>query len=204
MLAVYWNAELRFNPPRLHIMPMPVTLRRFTVDELDSFPDDGNRYELLDGVLFVTPAPLPAHEELVKRLTELLVNHLKPWREARVATRSEVVRPPGNKLEPDLQVYWAPSLPRRWSDIDERWLAIEVASHSTRMYDREYKRDGYLDLGVQEVWLVDRFDPLVRVATREPRTETTHESELIWTPARSLPELRIDLPELFSDLPHDW
>lgn len=31
---------------------MPVTLRRFTVGELNAFPDDGSRYELLDGVLF--------------------------------------------------------------------------------------------------------------------------------------------------------
>jgi hypothetical protein len=36
---------------------MPVSVPRYTVDDLDAFPDDGNRYELLDGVLLVTPAP---------------------------------------------------------------------------------------------------------------------------------------------------
>lgn len=34
-----------------------MSLRRFTTDEIDEFPADGNRYELLDGVVFVTPAP---------------------------------------------------------------------------------------------------------------------------------------------------
>ena len=33
-----------------------VSVPRYTVDDLDTFPEDGNRYELLDGVLLVTPA----------------------------------------------------------------------------------------------------------------------------------------------------
>jgi len=185
-------------------MAMPVTLRRFTVADLESFPDDGNRYELLDGVLFVTPAPLPAHEELIHRLLRLLVKHLEPWPEVRIATRSEVVLLPRNKLEPDLQIYRAASVPRRWSDVHERWLAVEVASESTRTYDREYKRDGYIDLGVQEVWLVDRFDKLVRVITRTARAEAVYRSELAWRPPPPVPELRIDLAELFRDLPEEW
>jgi Uma2 family endonuclease len=185
-------------------MAMPVTLRRFTVDELASFPDDGNRYELLDGVLFVTPAPQPAHEELVSRLWRLLTTHVQPWPEVRIAARSEVVLPPSNKLEPDLQVYRAASLPRRWSDVRDRWLAVEVASESTRTYDREYKRDGYIDLGVQEVWLVNRFEKLVRMTTRTMQAETEHRSELVWTPPPPVPQLRIELAELFLDLPDEW
>ena len=101
-------------------MAMPITLRRFTVDELDAFPDDGSRYELLDGVLFVTPAPLPAHEALIQRLSLLLGSHLEPWPELWLATRSEVVLPPDNKLEPDLQVYYAASLPRTWVEVEDR------------------------------------------------------------------------------------
>ena len=38
-------------------MAMAITVPHYTVDDLDDFPDDGNRYELLDGVLLVTPAP---------------------------------------------------------------------------------------------------------------------------------------------------
>jgi len=203
-MATPWeDAELLSPAPSPHIMAMPVTLRRFTIDELDAFPDDGNRYELLDGVLFVTPAPLPAHEALIQRLMLLLGNHLKPWPEVWIAPRSEVVLAPSNKLEPDLQVYRAASLPRTWSEVEERWLAIEVASRSTRLYDREYKRDNYLQLGLREVWLVDRFDRVIRVITRE-RAETTHETELSWVPPTPVPPLRVDVPDLFRDLPEDW
>ena len=49
---------------------MPAILPRYTVDDLDSFPDDGNRYELLDGRLLVTPAPMPPHEFVVLRIRE--------------------------------------------------------------------------------------------------------------------------------------
>src|SRR5215211_4641527 len=43
--------------------------RPFTVADLESTPDDGHRYELLDGALLVTPAPGWAHQEAVVELT---------------------------------------------------------------------------------------------------------------------------------------
>ena len=198
------DAELPRSERSPKIMAMPVSLRRFSLDELEALPDDGNRYELLDGVLFVTPAPLPAHEVLIQRLMLLLGNHLRSWPEIWIAPRSEVVLAPHNKLEPDLQIYRAASIPRAWNQVRERWLAVEVASHSTRVYDRQYKRDGYLQLGVQEVWLLDRFDRVVRVATRDDPEERTFEGEFLWTPPAPATPLRVDLVELFQDLPEDW
>ena len=49
-------------------MGMAISMPRFTIDDLDRFPDDGNRYELLDGVLIVTPAPNAAHQIIAGRL----------------------------------------------------------------------------------------------------------------------------------------
>ena len=49
-------------------MGMAIAIPRFTVDDLETFPDDGNRYELLDGVLLVTPAPGNAHQVVASRL----------------------------------------------------------------------------------------------------------------------------------------
>jgi len=182
-------------------MLMPVTLRRFTIDELDRFPDDGNRYELLDGVLFVTPAPLPPHEAILHRLILLLGNHLTPWSEIRMAVRSEVVLAPDNKLEPDIQIYRAGTIPQTWAKVSDRWLAVEVASRSTRAYDREYKRDAYLALGVREVWLVDPFDRVVRAVNSGEKAEKTLATELIWIPPAPATPLRIELAWLFQDLP---
>lgn len=42
-----------------------------------------------------------------------------------------------------------------WRSMRVWWLATEVFSASSRVYDREYKRDAYLSPGVDEVWLVD-------------------------------------------------
>jgi Uma2 family endonuclease len=53
-------------------MAMPSLVPKYTIDDLERFPDDGNRYELVDGFLFVTPAPLLPHELLCSSLaTEL-------------------------------------------------------------------------------------------------------------------------------------
>lgn len=190
--------------PSPHIMAMPVTLRRFRVEDLDRFPDDGNRYELVDGVLFVTPAPQPAHEELISRLMGILRDHLRAWPEVRLATRSEVVRLPDTRLEPDLQVYRAETLPASWADVRDRWLAVEVASRTTRMYDREYKRDAFLQMGVREVWLVDRFDREIRVGRGDGSSEVICRVELVWTPPTPIPPLRVEVPALFHGLPEDW
>jgi Uma2 family endonuclease len=57
----------------------------------------------------------------------------------------------------------SPSL--NWVDVTEHWLAVEVLSHSSRIYDREFKRDAYFALGVQQVWLVDVEDRSVEVWT---------------------------------------
>jgi Uma2 family endonuclease len=181
-------------------MVMAVSLRRFTVDELDAIPPDGNRYELLDGVLFVTPPPGPIHEEVVTRLITLTVPHLKPWPRVRVVPRSEVARLPDTRIEPDLLVYAADRLPQSWSLVSERWLAVEVASRSSRLYDRTYKLDGYLAMGVLEVWLVD---PRARTVTvgRPGGDVVVVRDEFIWAPPPPVAPCRVDLAELFRGLP---
>ena len=50
-------------------MAMGVTIPRYTVDDLEHFPHDGNRYELLDGVLLVTPGPGPMHQIIASHLS---------------------------------------------------------------------------------------------------------------------------------------
>ncbi|HXV86773.1 MAG TPA: Uma2 family endonuclease, partial [Gemmatimonadales bacterium] len=56
---------------------MPDTARRYTVDQVLAFPYDGNRYELVDGELLVTPAPLPRHQLVLAELFARLDPYLK-------------------------------------------------------------------------------------------------------------------------------
>ena len=54
-------------------MAMAATIPYYTVADLEHFPSDGNRYELLDGVLLVTPAPNAEHQLLAMRLGHILM-----------------------------------------------------------------------------------------------------------------------------------
>ena|ERR1041384_6504811 len=61
-------------------MAMPATHADWTVDMLDELPDDGKRYEIIDGEVFVTPSPRYAHQFVVGELYARLRAYLKPTR----------------------------------------------------------------------------------------------------------------------------
>src|SRR5438067_13708122 len=137
-------------------MAMAISVPLYTVDDLEHFPDDGNRYERLDGVLLVTPQAAAPHQIVARRIQgELVISLQKPGL-AHVVGPGAVVRMPRTQLQPDILVYPARFSPTtEWSKITEHWLAVEVLSRSSRIYDREFKRDAYFALGVQQVWLID-------------------------------------------------
>jgi Uma2 family endonuclease len=123
-------------------MAMAISLPQYTVDDLDRFPDDGNRYELLDGVLLVTPAPRAVHQLVANRIQVDLSNALMKTGLAHVVGPGVVVRKPKTQLQPDILVYSSKYSPTTdWPKISDHWLAVEVLSRSSRVYDREYKRD---------------------------------------------------------------
>src|SRR3954466_5123440 len=74
LLSAY--AALLIRRGGTYPMAMPDVKRRWTVAERDRLPDDGNRYEVIDGDLFVTPAPAWRHQAAVVRLTSLLDAYL--------------------------------------------------------------------------------------------------------------------------------
>ena len=147
-------------------MEMALTVPRYTVADLDLLPDDGNRYEVLAGTLLVTPSPSSAHQGVAARLSALFAPHLLA-RRIGLFSPGVVTVPPMTQLQPDLLVVpprFALGIP--WAEIDEHWLAVEILSRSSRVYDREFKRDAYLALGVREVWLIDLTDRSIEVCMR--------------------------------------
>jgi Uma2 family endonuclease len=172
---------------------MPIAAPRYTVDDLDRFPDDGQRYELLDGVLLVTPAPTLRHQVIVNRLATLLSSLLLPGQVAEVAGPGCVQVGKNLRLEPDILVFPSPANRNAgWTDISSWWLAVEVLSPSTRIYDTEWKRQAYQALGVQAVWLVDPDSDKVTTwqgADPTPNEATDH---LIWSPP-GLGGVRVDI-----------
>lgn len=183
-------------------MAMPLPLPTFTTDDLRAFPSDGQRYELLEGMLLVTPAPGSAHQVVLGRLLAALHPFLDVERKAHVVSPGEIEIAPKTLLEPDLLVFpatYAPGTP--WRAIRGWWLAAEVFSSSSRVYDRDYKRDAYLSLGVDEVWLVDIDERVVFASRRGAERDVRHAERLIWRPAAMREPLEIDLASLFRGIP---
>ena len=180
-------------------MAMAVSYPLYTVDELDRFPDDGNRYELLDGLLLVTPAPALAHQIVTNRMQVALSGVVDPSGIARVVGPGAVVRKPRTQLQPDVLVFPSKYSPRAsWADIEDHWLAVEVLSRSSRMYDREFKRDAYLALGVREVWLVDWREEMVEVCRAGQAVERVTRA-ISWAPAPGV-ALSLELRDVFAGL----
>ena len=138
---------------------MPRTGKEWTVDDLDRLPDDGLQYELLDGLLLVTPAPVPVHQRVIGNLYLLLRAACPPGFEVFLAPLDW--RPDlRTSLQPDLLVV-------RNDDVGPKnvtaplVLAVEVLSPSTRRKDHVLKRSKYEDAGVQSYWIVDPQEPSV-------------------------------------------
>lgn len=183
-------------------MPTPLVVPSYTIEDLDRFPADGNRYELLDGVLLVTPAPMPAHQVVIAELFYRLAHYLAPAERGRVVSPGAVEIAPKTHLEPDLLVFpTTEPLNQKWASIRRWWLAVEVFSDSSVVYDRDFKRDAYLAMGVEEVWLVDWWDQAVYVSRRGAPKDVLHQETLSWHPEGMPEPLHIDLQHTFRGLP---
>lgn len=126
---------------------------RWTVDDLDRLPDDGLRYELLDGTLLVTPAPVPLHQRAVGSVFFAL--------RAQQPDSMEVFVAPLD-WRPDLHTSLQPDvLVARNEDVGPKnvsaplLLAVEVLSPTTRRTDLLLKRSRYVEAGIPSYWVVD-------------------------------------------------
>ena len=85
-------------------VPVPTNTKVWTLEELHSLPDDGNKYELVHGDLFVTPAPTVQHEEILVRLTRILAPFVTENGLGEVYHPRAVIQFQGSEVEPDLMV----------------------------------------------------------------------------------------------------
>ena len=180
-------------------MGMALTVPRYTVADLDLLPDDGNRYEVLAGTLLVTPSPSSAHQSVAAHLSALFASHILA-RRLSLFSPGVVTALPMTQLEPDILVVpprFALGTP--WSEIGEHWLAVEILSRSSRVYDREFKRDAYLALGVREVWLVDLRDRSIELCTQPGVGRVAHDT-VTWRMPDGDVSVHVQLAELFDGI----
>jgi len=171
----------------------------WTRADLDQFPRDGRRYEVLHGELLVTPPPSFAHQLAATELARAIGN----WCAAH--TQWSVMAPSGfyvsetTWLEPDVAVFpVAPSMSLTWQTAPIPVLVVEVLSPSTRVRDRHAKRAAYLAHGVREVWLLDIPARTVERWTSASEFPDTHPSGITWTPVATAPSLELSADVLFG------
>lgn len=133
--------------------------RPFTYADLELMPDDGHRYEIIDGLLVVSASPVPMHQRVVTRLLLLLAPLAPEGVEAFVAPL-DVKLADDTVLVPDV-------LLARTDDLGARaiegppMLAIEVLSPSTRNIDLTLKKARLEQAGCPHYWVVDPDQPSI-------------------------------------------
>ncbi len=180
-------------------MHMATKIKRWTLEEVHSLPDDGNKYELVRGELFVTPPPSADHETILARLTHALSPYVATYRLGFVYHPRAVVRFEESEVEPDLVVRQPPpSKGIEWERMPTPALVVEVFSGSTRRRDQLQKRKLYLDAGIAEYWMIDPERNAVTIV-RPGQPDRTVNDLLVWTPTAEAPPFELSLKDLFGD-----
>ena len=129
----------------------PAAGRSFTVAELDRMPDDGRRYELLDGVLVVSPRPALPHQVVASRLAFALGQACPA--DLQVVAEPAVMVSADTEFDPDIAVARLADLGGS-KIIRPPLLAVEVRSPSTALLDLNRKKIAYQRFGVESYWIV--------------------------------------------------
>jgi Uma2 family endonuclease len=131
---------------------------KFTYEDLKLIPPDRNRYEIVDGELFVTPAPRTLHQRIVGNIFAGLHQYVRQHRLGEVFVAPyDIVFAPGTVLEPDVLFVSTSRLHYIGEDSlsGPPDLTVEVISEGTKRLDREVKLKRYALYGVREYWVVD-------------------------------------------------
>ncbi|MEU9830216.1 Uma2 family endonuclease [Streptosporangium sp. NPDC048047] len=130
----------------------------FSVDDLLTFPDDGNRYELFDGSLLVSPPPVPLHQFASLRLMRIIEDAAPPDLEPLPGVG--LGAGPRDFFIPDLVV--VPTEAVEETELmfapDDILLAVELVSPTSRKRDRHMKRSAYAAAGIPLYWRVELGD----------------------------------------------
>ena len=127
----------------------------WTVDDLNTLPEDGVRRELIDGALHVPPSPTSVHQVIAMRLGVAL-EHTCPD-ELFVSQSNDVQLGPRRLFIPDVLVTTFESAKRRSGSFtaDEVVLAVEIVSPGSQSMDRVLKSALYAQAGIGHYWMVE-------------------------------------------------
>lgn len=153
-----------YTAPPVHPPPQPLQWTpppqgRWTYQDYKRLPDNGMRYEVIEGELYMTPAPSTKHQRLLLALTIRLSDYLKQTPSGELFFAPVDVRMGGlaNPVQPDLLFIAANRLDIVKEDYIDGApdLIVEALSPGTQRHDRRTKFNLYARAGVKEYWLID-------------------------------------------------
>jgi Uma2 family endonuclease len=147
---------------------------KLTYQDYLLLPDDGKRYEILDGDLYMTPSPSVQHQRISGKFFQAFAQHVEAHRLGEVFTAPlDVILAEDSIAQPDLlflsteRLSIAREVVHGASDF-----VLEILSPGTRERDRTLKRYLYARYGVRELWLVDPEARFVEVLRLDSAADT--------------------------------
>ncbi len=175
----------------------------WTYDDYAALPDDGQRYEIVNGVLVMAPAPNGPHQDAVLRFAHYLLVKVEfaGLGKVRVAP-FDVELSPKDVFQPDVFVVLNAHLDRILEKkvVGAPDLVVEVASPSTALYDRVTKYEKYANAGVQEFWVANTNARTIQVLVLESgeyRSLGVFRGQQM-LPSRIVPGLSVRVEQFFA------
>ena len=199
-------------------MHMVGPAKLWTADAVRALPEDGRRYELIDGMLYVngvavpggdlatvdhavTPSPSARRQRRVLALARILADYVDREGFGEVSiSPADLELAPGSMVQPDIFVTaLIDGKPiADWADVSTLFLAVEVLSPSTARADRVRKRVYYQRAAVPEYWIVDGESHLIERWRPDDERPEILTSSIEWRPAGASAPLVIDLEKFFT------
>ncbi len=149
----------------------------WTYDAYASLPDDGQRYEIIDGVLlYMAPAPTPPHQKVLGRIYRYFTTYIEDTGLGQVFFAPlDVEIAPKTVVQPDalilLKTGSARVTAKRIQGTPD--LAVEISSPSTVGHDRSTKQKAYERAGIREYWFVDPLAHTIEILILKDKTYTS-------------------------------
>jgi Uma2 family endonuclease len=178
---------------------------QWTYEDYAAIPEDGHRYEVVNGVLYMSPAPNLGHQGSVARFVYYLLTHVEFVGRGRVFTGpADVELSYKNVVQPDVLVVLKEHLDRlsKTRIIGAPDLVVEIASPSTARHDQRTKLDAYASAGVPEYWVVNPDAQTVKVLILE---RGVYHSLGVFggqatLPSQVVPDLPVKVEQFFAEI----
>lgn len=178
--------------------------RIYTYEDYLELPDDGKRYQIVDGKLYVSPAPRPRHQEILSNLHFMFRLWIEEGGSGIVYFAPfDVIFGERDVVQPDL-VWFSNEDRKRIGNRGSEGaptLAAEVLSDSTRRLDIIKKRRQFEEFGVEEYWILDPAIDVVQVLRRDgdalTKVTELEAGDGVALTSPLLPGLALDLGKLF-------